>query len=747
MDFTKLLNIVRRYLWLVVLTTVVASVTSYVLIKKEPFNYQARTRLLVGPSLDSPTPDLNSLKIAGQLMQTYAGLLGTQPFLQSVNNKLSEKIDLATLDSMIGNRQNPDTRVLTIVVYSPDPKQAVFVANAVAETLIELSPSKDNTTALLRNQMSDQSHEVELIVSNAEDSIQQLDAKLIALGNAGQQSPEAAKATVDQQNLIIKQLTEERARLSDALRTLATIYQVVLDTNTNQLAIIEPAEIASATNPNIALNVVLAGVSGLLLAVLIIFAAEYFDDRIRFPGDLTRAAKAPLLTTIDKHNLLHGSGLEQVVTFAQPNSRAADSYRMAVAKLLFTMRESKPYTFLVSSVGSQSGDDAAVATANLGVAFAQAGKRVILVDAQFHNPALTELFEANGESGLDDLLTIKSTKLKLIPVKNAPGVPLLPAGLSSEKGLGATLNSANIVKRVEELQKEADVVLVAGSPISQFAESLTLASQVNGVILVARYGEAHSKIVNEVAENLNVMNVQSAGVIFEHNPSPFGSIRKLETKGQANVDTIQYPDLADAVMTADENTESISLDQVDTDTIQPPDTGNLPMPAAEIEVFSLDTGTEDVDPAQSPNLTDSITPTDDITSFEKVTADTAQPRDLEDAAMPADESTELPDLGQLDVDTIQSPDLADAAQPRDLEDAAMPADAATSVNENLEVPNVDQVDVDSAQFPDLHDSAMLSEENLELTLLATGVEETKNNGLMNSKGSHRGNHRKRNRPR
>src|SRR6266542_5369894 len=116
MDFTKLLNIVRRYLWLVVLTTVVASVTSYVLIKKEPFNYQARTRLLVGPSLDSPTPDLNSLKIAGQLMQTYAGLLGTQPFLQSVNNKLSEKIDLATLDSMIGNRQNPDTRVLTIVV-------------------------------------------------------------------------------------------------------------------------------------------------------------------------------------------------------------------------------------------------------------------------------------------------------------------------------------------------------------------------------------------------------------------------------------------------------------------------------------------------------------------------------------------------------------------------------------------------------------------------------------------------------
>ena len=83
------------------------------------------------------------------------------------------------------------------------------------------------------------------------------------------------------------------------------------------------------------------------------------------------------------------------------------------------------------------------------------------------------------------------------------------------------LNSTKIAKVVELVQKEADIVLVAGSPVSWFAESLTLASQVNAVVLVARYGEVHSKVFTKVIENLHLMNIQLAGVIFDYNPSPF----------------------------------------------------------------------------------------------------------------------------------------------------------------------------------------------------------------------------------
>ena len=521
MDFSKVTHIVRRYLWLFALATLVASLTTYFTLSSKPVTYEAKTRLLVGPSMDSPSPDLNSLKIGGQLIQTYAELISSRPFLERVNNKLDQKTDLESLGRMIETRQNPDTRILTIFVRHRDPNQAVAIANATATTLIEMSPAKDNTTALLRIQMSNQSPKLEQIISNSEASIEELESKLIALGNVSLPTLEAAQANLEQQKLVISQLSEERARLSDALRTLSTIYGMLRDTNTNQVEIIEPAGAVFLVSQSLPLRVAASGLAGLILAVSIIFSFEYYGDTIRFPGDFNKIAKVPLLSTIEKSNRLEGSGLERVVTLTKPDSRTSNNYRTAVAKLLFSIGESLPHTFLISSVGSRSGEDTAEAVANLGVAFAQAGKRVVLVDAQFHNPLLSQLFEADDNSGLAEFMAANSPKLKLAPVKDVKNMRLLPAGSSTEKSSGAVLNSAKITKLVEELQKDADIVLVAGSPLSWFAENLTLATHVNGVVLVARTGEARVKVVNDVIESLRAMNVLIAGAIFDNNQSLF----------------------------------------------------------------------------------------------------------------------------------------------------------------------------------------------------------------------------------
>ena len=530
MEVSKILNILYRYLWLLALTIVIASLTTFFVLNKQPVSYKATTLLLVGPTLDNPSPDLNSLKIGGQLIQTYAELVTTRSFLQAVNDKLDQKMDLDTLDNILSTRQNTETRVLTIIVYHPDPKQAVAIANATAQTFVELSPSKDNTTALLRNQMSDQSHQLEGIVTKAESSIEQLEIELTNLKNMKVLSPEGVKANLDQQTLVVRQLADERSRLSDALRTLATIYQVLLDTNTNQLEVIQTADAVIPVNQNLSLRVATSGITGLVLALIIVFAAEYLDDRVRFPKDLTRTSGVSVLSAIDKHSRLDGSELERLVTFAQPKSQAANDYREVVAKLLFAIGESTPYTLLLSSVGSQSGSDTAAAAGNLAVAFAKAGKRIVLIDAQFHNPLLTEMFKADNREGLSDAVITNSAKPNLISIEEVPNIRFLPVGIASEKGSDAMLNSTKIAKVVEAVEKEADIVLVAGSPVSWFAESLTMASQVNAVVLVARYGEVHSKVFTRVVENLRLMNIQLAGVIFDYNPSPFA----LDEKNQNN---------------------------------------------------------------------------------------------------------------------------------------------------------------------------------------------------------------------
>jgi len=521
MDLNKILNVVYRYLWVIVLAVLVASLTTFFLFSRQPVSYKANTELLVGPSLDDPTPDLNSLRIGAQLMQTYAELVPTRSFLEAVNNKLEKKVDPTLLESAISTKQNTETRVLTITVYFPDAKQAAAIANATAETLVEMSPSQDNTTSLLRAQMSDQTSHLDEIIRSAEANIQQLEAELVELKNFNAPSVEAAQANLDQQNLVIRQLSDERGRLSDAVRTLANLYEVLLDTNTNQIQIIQPALTVVPVNQQPVLRVASAGIGGLIFAIIIILAAEYLDDRIRFPGDLSKTAGVPVLSTVGKHDPLNNSGIDGLVAFAQPESQAANSYDEAVAKLLFSIGELTPYTFLLSSVGLKNGDDNAIVAGNLAIAFARAGKKVALVDIQIHNPVLTKIFSANKREGVSDFLAGSSKKLQLIKVDKVPDLSFLPVGSSLEKGSGLIRNSAKIAKLVEEVRNGAEIVLVAGSPIAWYAETLTLASKVQAAILVARSTEAHSKTVRQVVENLHSMDVKIAGVIFDTNPSSF----------------------------------------------------------------------------------------------------------------------------------------------------------------------------------------------------------------------------------
>jgi capsular exopolysaccharide synthesis family protein len=427
-----------------------------------------------------------------------------------------------------------ETRVLTIIVFDRDPRRAAAIANAAAQSLIEMSPVEDNTTAVLQAQ----SLQLEQIISQAQSNVQQLEAELGALKVANRSTPEAIAANLEQQNLVVRQLSDERGRLSDSIRTLSTIYQLLLDTNTNQMQILEQATTATLVDQQLDVRVASAGVAGLIFALILIFVAQYFDDRIRFPGDLSRAAGVQLLGKIDRHDRLKDSGLEQLVTIAQPGSTAAEQYREVVAKLLFSIGESIPYSLLLSSVGSKTGAGAAVTAGNLAVAFAQAGYKVVLVDAQVDNPVLTTMFNAEKKEGLADLLITQSAEPALLPVDRVPGIRFLPAGLSSEKSSHAQLNPIKMAKLLERLQKEADIVLVGSSGLSRSAETLTLASQVNAAILVARYAEAHSTVVQKFIENLHAMNVQLAGVIFDANPSPFESkesrgIRSVVSLGRA----------------------------------------------------------------------------------------------------------------------------------------------------------------------------------------------------------------------
>src|SRR5690606_22542992 len=110
MDKRHIALIIRQWWWLVILTALAAGIITYIASVRQPAVYRASVRLIVGPGIDSPSPDLNDLRAGAQLMQTYAELPQTGPFLQAVIDELNLSVEPGTLADSMNITTNSETQ-------------------------------------------------------------------------------------------------------------------------------------------------------------------------------------------------------------------------------------------------------------------------------------------------------------------------------------------------------------------------------------------------------------------------------------------------------------------------------------------------------------------------------------------------------------------------------------------------------------------------------------------------------------
>ena len=189
-----LLNLIRRWFWLIGLATLIAGATTYWVSAQEPTIYVGKARLIVGPGVDSLNPDLDALRTGGKLLQTYAELATTRPVLQAVINDHRLDINPDMLKKQIKVTSNEETQMLTISVQDEDPTQAAAIANTVADMLVRMSPSGAGGSELqLNDQMRNQAAVLEESIASTEARIMQLEADLIAATSAETQPLLAGK--------------------------------------------------------------------------------------------------------------------------------------------------------------------------------------------------------------------------------------------------------------------------------------------------------------------------------------------------------------------------------------------------------------------------------------------------------------------------------------------------------------------------------------------------------------------------
>src|SRR5438094_5419767 len=205
-----------------------------------------------------------------------------------------------------------------------------------------------------------------------------------------------------------------------------------------------------------------------------------------------------------------------ILTDETLNTHFAEAYRALRANISFSSIDRQVKTIVVTSAAPREGKTTTVI--NLGIIMAQAGPRVLIVDADFRRPSLHHLFGflPNGKRvlpGLSNLIVGNSRLEDVLLPSGFARVWLVPAGIVPPNP-NELLNSQRMKSVVEDLAEQADIVLFDSPPCLLYSDAYLLAPLTDGVLYVVRAGSQDKAAQRRVQRQLQQAKVRMLGVVF-----------------------------------------------------------------------------------------------------------------------------------------------------------------------------------------------------------------------------------------
>ncbi|MEI8195834.1 MAG: polysaccharide biosynthesis tyrosine autokinase, partial [Phycisphaerae bacterium] len=258
--------------------------------------------------------------------------------------------------------------------------------------------------------------------------------------------------------------------------------------------------------------------AGAILGIVLSFGLGYLlemtNTKIRTPRDISRTMQLPLLGFVPDQvddSFIDGQLATSIRT--SPGSMIAESYRQIRGRLVAQANGQPLRTLLVASAAPGGG--ATTVASNLANGVALNGQRVLLIDANFYRPGLSQLYNNLPKPGLSDVISAKAKLLEVLV--QSPDLPLLflmssgtlPAATASE-----LLEGRVFKEMVEELKGRFDLVIFDGAPLNLVSDSISLAAKLDGVITVVRAGLITRGMVGRVRDQLRQVHARLLGIVL-----------------------------------------------------------------------------------------------------------------------------------------------------------------------------------------------------------------------------------------
>ncbi len=243
---------------------------------------------------------------------------------------------------------------------------------------------------------------------------------------------------------------------------------------------------APQRGPTRAQLLLLGVVLSLGLGVGAAVAAEFLDSSLKSAEEVRQLLQLPLSGAIPEVLGEERKALPQI-TRMLPISPYAECYRFLRTSVLYDGERGNVRTLMV--VAAVPAQGSSTTAANLALTFAEAGRRVVLVDADVRRPQQHKFFGVSGGVGLTNVLAGEVEVEDALQPTGVPDLILLPAGPVPENP-SVLLDSQKMRETLARLEGKFGHVLLDAPPVGAFSDSLALASMVDGVILVVRVGDS-----------------------------------------------------------------------------------------------------------------------------------------------------------------------------------------------------------------------------------------------------------------
>lgn len=505
LDLRHYLDVVTRRKWIILAAAVLVTVVAVGLsLAQTPMYRSGALVLLQGDDAERRLGGTDQIdpRVNLNRVETEIGVIESNLVQDAVEAGLGREPDVSV-------SAEGETDIIRISATSTEPEQAAAEANLYAETYVEWKRERTIDDLLAAQQT------VQAEIDSLQQQQDELEAPLADLEGAL-----FAAGSEDEREDIRAQMADLEAEIQpeiSAIQSSLALYRAELSslqvsqriTRTGGAQIISTAQVPEEPfEPQPLRNGVLGLVVGLMLGVGAAFLMETLDDRVRSREQLERITGWPTIGLIPVITAAK-DGEHDLATMEAPNSPAAEAYRTLRTAVQFVGLERPLDAIQITSAKPSEGKT--TTAANLAIALAQAGKRVILLDADLRKPRLHKEFGLDNRAGFTTMLLDSNLSADAFHRTRVPNLVVVPSGPPPPNP--SELLSLQATRQVlQQLRAECDVLVIDSPPVLPVTDPMILSGYVDGVIVVADANAAEVKSLTRMRELLTQVNAQVVGV-------------------------------------------------------------------------------------------------------------------------------------------------------------------------------------------------------------------------------------------